>query len=86
MLGEPHVPLQHVIPVHQGQAGHFDPPANPILLGGAAVALSKVQSVDQRMRLECGLGFRQLRMCRRIRRGSYVQERTDSKSRNAAAV
>jgi hypothetical protein len=29
--------------------------------GEAAVALSKVQSVDQRMRLECGVGFRQLR-------------------------
>ena len=25
--------------------------------------LSKVQSVDQRMRLECGVGFRQLRTC-----------------------
>ena len=25
------------------------------------MALSKVQSVDQRMRLECGVGFRQLR-------------------------
>jgi hypothetical protein len=33
------------------------------------VALSKVQSVDQRMRLECGVGFRQLRMCRRTRPG-----------------
>ena len=31
--------------------------------------LSKVQSVDQRMRLECGVGFRQLRTCRRIRPG-----------------
>ena len=38
-------------------------------LGGATVALSKVQSVDQRMRLECGVGFRQLRTCRRIRPG-----------------
>ena len=37
--------------------------------GGAAVALSKVQSVDQRMRLECGVGFRQLRTCRRTRPG-----------------
>ena len=27
--------------------------------------LSKVQSVDQRMRLEFGVGFRQLRTCRR---------------------
>jgi hypothetical protein len=34
MLREPHVPLQHVIPIHQRQAGHFDPPANPMLLGG----------------------------------------------------
>jgi hypothetical protein len=31
------------------------------------IELSKVQSVDQRMRLECGVGFRQLRTCRRIR-------------------
>ena len=30
---------------------------------------SKVQSVDQRMRLECGVGFRQLRTCRRTRPG-----------------
>ena len=37
--------------------------------GGATVALSKVQSVDQRMRLECGVGFRQLRTCRRTRPG-----------------
>ena len=29
----------------------------------------KVQSVDQRMRLECGVGFRQLRTCRRTRPG-----------------
>ena len=34
---------------------------------GYAVALSKVQSVDQQMRLECGVDFRQLRTCRRIR-------------------
>ena len=31
--------------------------------------LSKVQSVDQRMRPECGVGFRQLRTCRRTRPG-----------------
>jgi hypothetical protein len=30
---------------------------------------SKVQSVDQRMRLECDVGFRQLRTCRRTRPG-----------------
>ncbi len=30
------------------------------------LSLTKVQSVDQRMRLECGVGFRQLRTCRRI--------------------
>jgi hypothetical protein len=30
---------------------------------------SKVQSVDQRMRLERGVGFRQLRTCRRTRPG-----------------
>ena len=29
----------------------------------------QVQLVDQRMRLECGVGFRQLRTCRRIRPG-----------------
>jgi hypothetical protein len=33
------------------------------------VLISKVQSVDQRMRLECGVGFRQLRTCRRTRPG-----------------
>ena len=31
--------------------------------------LSKVQSVDQRMRLECGVGFRQMRTYRRTRPG-----------------
>jgi hypothetical protein len=31
----------------------------------SAGRLSKVQSVDQQMRLECGVGFRQLRTCRR---------------------
>ena len=31
--------------------------------------LSKVASVDQRMRLECGVCFRQLRTCRRTRPG-----------------
>ena len=31
--------------------------------------LSKVQSVDPRMRLECSAGFRQLRTCRRTRPG-----------------
>ena len=35
----------------------------------SSVDLSKVQSVDQRMRLECGVGFRQLRTCRRTRPG-----------------
>ena len=29
--------------------------------------LSKAQSVDQQMRLQCGVGFRQLRTCRRTR-------------------
>jgi hypothetical protein len=37
------------------------------VLGDAEI--SKVQSVDQRMRLECGVGFRQLRTCRRTRPG-----------------
>ena len=36
---------------------------------GWRAGLSKVQSVDQRMRLECGVGFRQLRTCRRKRPG-----------------
>jgi hypothetical protein len=36
------------------------------------VALSKVQSVDQPMRLGMRCGFRQLRTCRRTRPGSYV--------------
>ena len=43
--------------------------------GGAAVALGKVQSVDQRMRLECGVGFRQLRTCRRTRPGQLCATR-----------
>jgi hypothetical protein len=34
VLGEPHVTLQHVIPVHQGETGHFDPPADPMFFGG----------------------------------------------------
>jgi hypothetical protein len=47
---------------------HRDPIRGPGLLlpgttrlhfMGAAPPLSKVQSVDQRMRLECGVGFRQ---------------------------
>ena len=38
-----------------------------------APLLSKVQSVDQRNApLECGVGFRQLRTCRRTGPGSYV--------------
>ena len=37
--------------------------------------LSKVQSVDQRMRLECGVGFRQLRTCRRTRPGQLCANR-----------
>jgi hypothetical protein len=36
------------------------------------VAVSKVQSVDQRMRLKCGVGFRQLRSAVAHVRGSYV--------------
>ena len=31
--------------------------------------LSKVESADQRMRLECGVAFCQLRTCRRARPG-----------------
>jgi hypothetical protein len=33
------------------------------------VTLSKIRWVDQRMRLECDVGFRQLRTCRRTRPG-----------------
>ena len=36
--------------------------------------LSKVQSVDQRMRLECGVGFRQLRTCRRTHPGQLCAD------------
>ena len=41
---------------------------------GERYSAYKVQSVDQRMRLECGVGFRQLRTCRRTRPGSYVPQ------------
>ena len=37
--------------------------------GRRSVCLSKVQSVDQRMRLECDVGFRQLRTRHRTRSG-----------------
>ena len=37
--------------------------------GCGSIRSSKVQSVDQRMRLECGVCFRQLRTCRRTRPG-----------------
>ena len=37
MFREPHVSLQHVIPVHQGEAGHFDPPADPMFFGGIEI-------------------------------------------------
>jgi hypothetical protein len=40
-------------------------------------ALSKVQSVDQRMRLECGVGFHQLRTCRRTRPGELWAKKID---------
>ena len=39
--------------------------------------LSKVRSVDQRMRLECGVGFRQLRTCRRTRLGQLCVPEAD---------
>ena len=44
-------------------------------------SLTKVQSVDQRMRLECGVGFRQLRTCRRNVRGSYVPDQQATSAR-----
>ena len=49
---------------------YFDEKAEA--LNRLAALLSKVQSVDQRMRLKCGVGFRQLRTCRRTRPGSDV--------------
>jgi hypothetical protein len=51
-------------------------PATPSLAqpGPTALGLSKVQSVDQRMRLECGVGFRQLRTCRRTRLGQLCAD------------
>ena len=39
--------------------------------------LSKVQWVDQRMRLECGVGFRQLRTRRRTRPGQLCASGAD---------
>src|SRR5262245_36705005 len=42
--------------------------------------LSKVQWVDQRMRLECGVGFRQLRTCRRARPGQAAKCQQDTGS------
>jgi hypothetical protein len=51
--------------------GFDSPPSRPVLFFGKRKkpplkgGLSKVQSVDQRTRLECGVGFRQLRKCRR---------------------
>ena len=48
------------------RGGH---PALPHWLQTRAERLSKVQSVDQRMRLECGVGFHQLRTYRRARPG-----------------
>jgi len=45
------------------------PPGQDIRPERRCAFLSKVQSVDQRMRLECGVGFRQLRTCRRTRPG-----------------
>jgi hypothetical protein len=52
-------------------------PALPHWLQTRAERLSKVQSVDQRMRLECGVGFRQLRMCRRTRPGQLCAKKPD---------
>jgi hypothetical protein len=51
---------------------------------------AKFQSVDQRMRLECGVGFRQLRTCRRTRPGQlcadFVAEIGDHDSEAADAI
>ena len=48
--------------------------SEPVSITGSQQGFTKcieltIQSVDQRMRLECGVGFRQLRTCRRIRPG-----------------
>ena len=45
---------------------------------GERYSAYKVQSVDQRMRLECGVGFRQLRTCRRTRPGQLCANRDSS--------
>src|SRR6478672_1429608 len=47
---------------------------NPILIPAARPSMSRPKAlpnatVDQRMRLECGVGFHQLRTCRRTRPG-----------------
>ena len=33
VLGEPDIPLQHVVPIHERQASQLDPPAEPALFG-----------------------------------------------------
>ena len=47
------------------------------------LGLSKVQSVDQRTSLGCGVGFRQLRTCRRIRPGQLLAKTCRSRCSNA---
>jgi hypothetical protein len=47
--------------------------------------LSKVQSVDQRTHLECGVRFRQLRTCRRTRPGQlWANKRHQLEMKEAA--
>ena len=51
-------------------ARYYGPPPSPHRRAAQRrPRLSKVQSVDQRMRLECGVGFRQLQTCGRTRPG-----------------
>ena len=51
----------------------FWAPVNVIYITGPGMVpgLSKVQSVDQRIHLECGVGFRQLWTCSHTSRGGY---------------
>jgi hypothetical protein len=61
----PHAP---VVPRrHQRRPGEEGRGPEPSEVGQRR--LSKIQSVDQRMRLECNVGFRQLRTCVRTRPG-----------------
>ena len=68
MKGHQRIPIAQV-QEHRGFAFFNTLQGQLQLIGLRLRDLSKVQSVDQRMRLECGVGFRQLRTCRRTRPG-----------------